>query len=186
MSSKSIAFKAAVYGMLIGLAFILSYIEAILPLPVPVPGVKLGLANLVTVIGLYTVGAVGTAAVSLLRIVLVGLTFSNTFSMVYGLAGGAVSLILMILVKKAGWFDQTGVSVIGGVGHNLGQLAVAAWVTQTAGVVYYLPFLMAAGCIAGAVIGILGGLITERIRKAVRAFLQEDGNVSVTEKEEKA
>ncbi len=177
MNLRNAAAKTAVYGMLIGLAFILSYLEAILPLPVPIPGVKLGLANLVTVVGLYTVGVAGTAAVSLLRIVLVGFTFSNTFSMMYGLAGGALSLLLMVFVKKRGWFDQTGVSVIGGVGHNIGQLAVAALVTQTAGVFYYLPFLMAAGCIAGAVIGLLGGLVTARIRKAVSAFMQESGSV---------
>ncbi len=176
MELRNAAAKTAVYGMLIGLAFILSYLEAILPLPVPIPGVKLGLANLVTVVGLYTVGAAGTAAVSLLRIVLVGFTFSNTFSMMYSLAGGALSLLLMATVKKLGWFDQTGVSVIGGVGHNIGQLAVAAFVTQTPGVFYYLPFLMAAGCIAGAVIGLLGGLVTARIRKAVREFLRESGS----------
>ena len=124
MKLRRAAPRAAVYGMLIGLAFILSYLEAILPLPVPVPGVKLGLANLVTVVGLYTVGTAGTAAVSLLRIVLVGLTFSNTFSMLYSLAGGALSLLLMVIAKKLGRFDQTGVSVIGGVGHNIGQVSL--------------------------------------------------------------
>ncbi len=168
MNSRSVASRVALYGMLIGLAFILSYLEAILPLPVPVPGVKLGLANLVTVVGLYTVGTAGTVVVSLLRIVLVGLTFGNTFSMMYGLAGGAVSLLLMLAAKKLGRFDQIGVSMIGGVGHNIGQLAVAAWVTRTTGVFYYLPILMAAGCVAGAVIGLLGGLVTKRIARTVK------------------
>ncbi len=163
---KKAAGRAAVYGMLIGLAFIFSYIEAILPLPIPIPGVKLGLANLVTILGLYTVGVPGTIAVSLVRILLAGLTFGNMFSMMYSLAGGALSLILMIAVKKAGWFDQTGVSIIGGVAHNIGQLAVAAFVTRTAGVFYYLPFLLLAGCVAGALIGLLGGLVTKRIQKA--------------------
>ncbi len=167
MGARGIAAKTALYGMLVGLAFILSYVEAMIPLPLPIPGVKLGLANLVTVVGLYTVGAAGAAAVSLIRIVLVGLTFGNTFSMLYGLAGGAVSLLLMLPAKKQGWFDQTGVSILGGVGHNVGQLVVAAWVTRTAGVFYYLPFLMVAGCVAGAVIGLLGGLVTARIEKAV-------------------
>ena len=167
MGARGIAAKTALYGMLVGLAFILSYVEAMIPLPLPIPGVKLGLANLVTIVGLYTVGAAGAAAVSLVRIVLAGFTFGNTFSMLYGLAGGAVSLLLMVSAKKRGWFDSMGVSILGGVGHNVGQLAVAAWVTRTAGVFYYLPVLPIAGCAAGAVIGLLGGLVTARIGKAV-------------------
>jgi heptaprenyl diphosphate synthase len=159
--------QVAVYGMLISLAFIFSYLEAIIPIPIPIPGVKLGLANLVTMVGLYTVGVGGTAAVSLIRIVLVGCTFGNLFSMVYGLAGGVLSLVLMIFFKKTNWFGQVGVSIIGGIGHNIGQLTVAALVTETAGVFYYLPFLMAAGVAAGGLIGLLGGLVTERIQKFV-------------------
>lgn len=96
----------ALYGMLISLAFIFSYIEAVIPIPIPVPGVKLGLANLVSIVGLYTVGIKGTIAVSLVRIVLVGFTFGNLSSMIYSLAGGTVSLIFMILLKKTGKFSQ--------------------------------------------------------------------------------
>ena len=158
----------AAYGMLIGLAFIFSYIEAIIPIPIPIPGVKLGLANLVTIVGLYTVGVKGTVAISLVRIVLVGFTFGNVSSMMYSLAGGVLSLVLMILFKKLNWFSQIGVSILGGIGHNIGQLTVAALVTQTSGVFYYLPFLMVAGVVAGAVIGLLGGLVTQRVLGFVR------------------
>ena len=158
----------ALYGMLISLAFIFSYIEAVIPIPIPVPGVKLGLANLVSIVGLYTVGIRGTIAVSLVRIVLVGFTFGNLSSMIYSLAGGTVSLIFMILLKKTGKFSQVGVSIMGGIGHNIGQLTAAALITETAGVFYYLPFLMVAGVIAGAVIGLLGGLVTARIQKVVK------------------
>lgn len=167
MKSKEKGKLVATYGMLISLAFIFSYLEAIIPIPIPIPGVKLGLANLVTIVGLYTVGVKGTAAVSLIRIVLVGCTFGNLFSMIYGLTGGALSLILMILSRRTNWFSQIGVSIIGGIGHNIGQLTVAALVTETAGVFYYLPFLLAAGTVAGGVIGLLGGLVTQRIRKFV-------------------
>lgn len=170
MDSKKTAQWVATYGMLIGLAFIFSYIEAIIPIPIPIPGVKLGLANLVVIVGLYTVGIRGTIAVSLIRIVLVGFTFGNASSMLYSLAGGALSLILMILFQKMDWFSQIGVSIIGGIGHNIGQITIAALVTQTAGVFYYLPFLLAAGVIAGAVIGLLGGLVTERIQKFVKKW----------------
>jgi len=158
----------ALYGMLIALAFIFSYIEALFPMPVPVPGIKLGLANLVNVTGLYTVGVAGTIAVGLVRIVLVGFTFGNTFSMIYGLAGGALSLTVMTLMKKSGWFGTIGVSVAGGIFHNIGQLLIAAFVTRTMGVFSYFPVLAVAGVITGAVIGILGGLITERISGFVK------------------
>ncbi len=158
----------ALYGMLISLAFIFSYIEAVIPIPIPVPGVKLGLANLVSIVGLYTVGIKGTIAVSLVRIVLVGFTFGNLSSMIYSLAGGTVSLIFMILLKKTGKFSQVGVSIMGGIGHNIGQLTAAALITETAGVFYYLPFLMVAGVIAGAVIGLLGALVTARIQSVVK------------------
>lgn len=168
MKERKSARNTAVYGMLIGLAFIFSYLEAIIPIPVPIPGVKLGLANLVVIVGLYTIGIPGTIAVALIRIVLVGFTFGNVSSMLYSLSGGIVSLILMIAFRKLNWFSQTGVSIIGGIGHNIGQLMMAAFITETAGVFYYLPFLMVAGVVSGAVIGLLGGLVTERILSYVK------------------
>lgn len=163
MKERTTAKKVALYGMLIALAFVFSYVEAMIPMPVPVPGVKLGLANLVNMVGLYTIGAAGTAAVSLLRIVLVGFTFSNTSAMLYSLAGGILSLAVMILAKKTDWFGQVGVSILGGIFHNVGQLAVAVAVTRTPGLVAYFPMLLAAGVITGGVIGLLGGLVVERI-----------------------
>lgn len=168
MDSRKKAKSVALYGMLIALAFVFSYVEAMVPIPIPVPGVKLGLANLVNIVGLYTVGAVGTAAVGLVRIVLVGFTFGNTFSMLYGLAGGILSLAVMILAKKTGWFSKIGVSILGGIFHNIGQLTVAAFVTKTAGVFTYLPVLLAAGVVTGAVIGLLGGLVVERVSETAR------------------
>ena len=148
--------KAALYGLLIALAFIFSYVEALIPLPVPVPGIKLGLANLVNVVGLYTVGAAGTLVVGLLRIVMVGFTFSNPGSMLYALAGGILSLAVMAL------------AILGGVFHNIGQLSMAAWITGTAGVFTYLPVLLVTGVITGGVIGLLGGLVTERIAPVIQ------------------
>lgn len=167
MKRSRSAHAVALYGMLIALAFIFSYIESMIPFPIPVPGVKLGLANLVNVVGLYTVGAAGTAAVSLVRIVLVGFTFSNPASMLYSLAGGVLSLAVMILAKKFDWFGKAGVSILGGIFHNIGQLSVAALVTEQAGVFTYLPVLLTAGVVTGAVIGLLGGMIVERIALVV-------------------
>ena len=167
-SRRSSAGKIAQYGLLIALAFIFSYVEALIPLPVPVPGIKLGLANLVNVVGLYTVGAAGTLVVGILRIVMVGFTFSNPGSMLYALAGGILSLTVMALSKKMDWFGKTGVSILGGVFHNIGQLSMAAWITKTAGVFTYLPVLLVAGVITGGVIGLMGGLVTERIAPVIQ------------------
>ena len=121
-----------------------------------------------TIVGLYLVSLPQLILISLVRIVLAGLTFGNGFSMIYSLAGGALSLLFMLLARKTGWFSQAGVSVAGGVGHNVGQLVIAALVVENGAVFYYLPFLLAAGSAAGAVIGMLGGIVTKRIGPAVR------------------
>lgn len=158
----------ALYGMMIALAVLLSYVEMLIPISLGVPGVKLGLANLVTIVALYTIGIRGAVEISLMRIVFVGLTFSNLFAMFYSLAGGVLSLMLMFLCKKRDWLGQTGVSIVGGVGHNVGQLFVAALVVENTAVLYYLPFLLVAGTIAGMVIGILGGIVASRIGRLIR------------------
>lgn len=159
---------AAEYGMMIALAFLLSYVETLIPISLGVPGVKLGLANLVTIVALYVIGVKGAVIISLVRILLVSLTFGNMFSMFYSLGGGILSLVLMAPAKSKRLFSQTGVSIIGGVGHNIGQLAVAAFVVENAAVFYYLPFLLAAGTVAGALIGLLGGIVTKRIGRFVK------------------
>ena len=145
----------ALYGLLIALAMVLSFVETMIPIPIPVPGIKLGLANLVTVVGLYLIGIPGTIAVTLIRIVLVGLSFGNPYSMIYGLSGSFLSLLVMAVLKETG---------------KLSQITFAAVIVQTPGVFYFLPFLLAAGCIAGTLIGIVGGIITERLQRAMRGI----------------
>ena len=160
---KNAARKVALYGILIALAMVMSFVESLIPIPIPVPGVKLGLANLVTITGLYLVGIRGTICITILRVVLVGLSFGKPYSMIYGLSGSLLSLLVMSLAKKNNWFSQVGISILGGVFHNIGQITFAAFIVQTPGVYFYLPSLLLAGCIAGAVIGILGGIIAERL-----------------------
>ena len=160
--------RAALYGLLTALAMVLGFVESLIPIPFPVPGIRLGLANLVTVVGLYTVGIYGTVAVSMIRIVLVAFTFGNVFSMLYSLGGWGLSILLMILCKKREWFSSVGISVIGGVGHNIGQLCVAALVVKQAGVFIYLPVLLIAGTAAGLVIGFVGGMIVERLPRFIK------------------
>lgn len=168
MNKKKSAHMAALYGMLIALAFVLSFVESLIPISLGIPGVKLGLANLVTVVGLYTVGTTGTVVVSLLRIVLTGFTFGNLFAMLYSLAGWGLSIVIMILCKKKKWFGTSGISILGGIGHNIGQITVAAFVVKQAGVLFYLPMLLIAGTAAGLVIGILGAMIISRIKIVIK------------------
>lgn len=160
--------KIALYGLLIALAMVLGYVEALIPIPIPIPGVKLGLANLVTVTGLVLVGIPGTIAVTLLRIILTGLSFGNPYSMLYGLSGSFLSLFVMAAAKKLRLFSLTGISILGGIAHNIGQITFAAVIVQTAGLFYYLPYLLIAGCIAGLVIGLLGGILAERLENFAR------------------
>lgn len=161
--------KTAIYGMLIALAFLLSYVETLIPFSIPIPGIKLGLANLVVLVALYSLGVRGAFAISMVRIVLSGLTFSSLFVMLYSLGGGLLSFFVMAAAKRSGCFGITGVSVLGGVAHNLGQLLVAILVVHTPTLLFYVPALLMAGTVAGALIGLIGGLVTERIRP----FLQQ-------------
>jgi heptaprenyl diphosphate synthase len=156
--------KVATYGLLVALAFILSYIESLFPLSLAIPGIKLGLANLVVVTALYSLGAKEAFILSLLRIILVGFTFGNLSMMLYSLAGGMLSWLLMTIFKKTKLLSMTGVSIIGGIAHNIGQIGVAILVVETFDIAYYLPFLMIAGVITGAVIGILGAMIYKRVK----------------------
>jgi len=157
--------KISRYGLLIALAFILSYVEALIPPPVPIPGIKLGLANLVVLAGLYAMGVKEAFVLSFIRIILVGLTFGNMSTMLFSLAGGILSWLVLALLKQVKGFSQVGVSVAGGVSHNIGQIITAIFVTENINIIYYLPFLLLSGLITGAVIGVLGAMIIKRIKK---------------------
>ena len=163
-SRNSKARRVALYGMLTALAFILSYVESLVPVTVGIPGVKLGLANLVVVIALYTLDLKGAFVISVVRIVLSGLTFGGLFSMLYSLAGGLLSFAVMAVLSRKKLFGTVGVSVCGGVAHNIGQLLVAMAVLETESVWYYFPVLLISGSVAGVLIGLLGGWMTGRIQ----------------------
>lgn len=156
--------KIAYLGLLIALAFVFSYIEFLIPVNIGIPGAKLGLANLVIIVALYTLNERDAFVLSMIRIVLVGFTFANLASMLYSLAGGILSFVVMVIAKKTRKLSLTGVSVLGGVFHNVGQIIVAIWVVKTVSLIYYLPVLMVSGIAAGVAIGILGGMVTKRIK----------------------
>lgn len=161
MKTKRVAFLS----MCIALSMILSYFESLIPPLVAVPGVKVGLPNLVMVFMLYKIGAKETAIVSILRVILVGILFGTPLSMIYSLVGAALSLIGMIILKKTNLFAPVTVSVVGGILHNVGQIATACFVMETAQIAYYLPVLLISGTIAGIIIGYVAALILKRLDK---------------------
>ena len=161
---QSTAKKIALCGLMIALAFVLSYFESLLPLPVGVPGVKLGLANLAVVAALYLLPPGQALLIAAARILLAGLTFGNAFSLLYSLAGGLLSFLVMLLCKRTP-LSVVGVSVAGGVSHNIGQIAVAALAMRTARIVYYLPVLLAAGVGTGLLIGLVASPVIRRLQK---------------------
>ena len=152
------------YALLVALAMVLSWLESMVPLSLAVPGVKLGLANLVVIFALYKLGPRQAAVISLVRVLLVTFTFGNAFSFAYSLAGAALSLAVMLLLKRSGKFSLLGVSIAGGVCHNIGQILVAMAVLGTAELMWYRPALLIAGIVAGVCIGAVGALITARIK----------------------
>ena len=149
-------------SLLFALAMIFSFVESRLPTFIPIPGVKLGLCNVVIIFTLLKLGAPAAIAVSLLRVLLSSILFGNAAAFFYSLAGAILSLAVMILMKRFRTFSAVGISVLGGVMHNIGQLLMAWILLGTAGVMYYLPVLLIAGVIAGALIGLLSAYLAKR------------------------
>ncbi|MDE6601990.1 MAG: Gx transporter family protein [Lachnospiraceae bacterium] len=174
-------------GFLLALALILSYVESLIPFFFGIPGIKLGLPNLVALLLIYdetgkrTLGAENvprTLPVKLftkgereallvngLRIVLSGFLFSNLYAILYALAGAAFSFAAMVSGRRMKWFSMVGVSVLGGVFHNVGQLLVAMAVVETLAVAYYAPFLIVAGTVTGALLGFVGMELLPYLRR---------------------
>ena len=159
--------RVAVFGVFTALALIFSYVELLLPINFGIPGAKLGLANLVIIIVLYKTDWKEALLLSVVRIVLAGFLFGNLFGILYSLAGGILSLAVMALLKRSGAFSIIGVSMAGGVSHNVGQLIMAMLVVETYAVGYYLPVLLIAGLITGTLIGIAGREMLKRLDLAV-------------------
>lgn len=156
--------KVAMLGLTIALAMIMSYIEALVPLSFAVPGIKMGLANIVIIFVLYKIGTKEAILVSLIRVILVSLLFSNVMAMAYSIAGAVLSLSVMWLLKKTDKFSFVGVSIAGGIMHNVGQIIMAVILLGTEQIALYLPVLIITGTVTGVVIGIVSGLVINRFR----------------------
>ena len=150
--------------MTVAVAMLLSFIESRLPAFTAIPGVKIGLANIAVMFALYRFGAKEAALISLVRVVLISLLFGNLVSLLYGFCGGAVSLLLMIILKRLSPLSHLGVSVAGGVAHNAAQIGVACLLLGTARIAYYLPFLILSGTLSGIAVGICAAILIKRIK----------------------
>ena len=163
MMKRKPAVKVAEYGCMLALAMIISYIEAILPVSLGIPGAKLGLANFIVVLCLYGYGKMAAGVINISRVILCGLLFGSLYSMQYALAGAVLSLVVMMLCSKIKVFGMVGVSILGGVAHNLAQLIIATFISQAPVVLFYVPFLVVIGVLTGCVNGILANIIYKRV-----------------------
>ncbi|MDO4489490.1 MAG: Gx transporter family protein [Lachnospiraceae bacterium] len=157
--------RVAEYGLLIALAMILSYVEAQIPAFFTVPGMKLGLTNIVVLFALYRISYKSAFFINLLRILLVAMLFGNGMSLAYSLAGGMLSTLVMMLLKRWGHFRIVTVSIAGGICHNIGQILVAVLLLQTTALAWYLLVLWFSGLASGLVIGLVGGELVKRLGK---------------------
>lgn len=147
--------KIPYYGLFAALAILMGYVEMLIPVPVPIPGVKLGLANVIIVIMMYFMDVKSAFFISLVRVILSGLLFAGFAGLLYSLSGAMFSFLVMALLKKTDKFSIVGVSIAGGVFHNVGQIIVAALAVENVKMVYYLPFLLVSGVVTGMLIGIV-------------------------------
>ena len=156
----------ALLGICTTIALVLAWLEAMLPpLFAAVPGIKMGLPNIILVFLLYRRGPGFAALVSFLRIVLITLLFGNAMALIYSLAGGALSMLLMWLLSRLQWFSTVGVSVAGGVAHNIGQVLMAMLLLETPQLGYYLVVLTISGTAAGILVGLAGALLIKKMPK---------------------
>ncbi|MGN0982425.1 MAG: Gx transporter family protein [Candidatus Limivicinus sp.] len=156
--------KIAVLALAIALAMILSFVESQIPAFVAIPGVKVGLANIAVVFVLYKLGWKEAVLISLVRVFMISVLFGTAVSLFYSVAGAVLSLTGMVLLKKTGLFSTVAVSVTGGVLHNIGQILMACLLLETNVIVYYLPFLILSGVIAGVVIGVVAAIMVNRVQ----------------------
>ncbi|MCD7868944.1 MAG: Gx transporter family protein [Clostridiales bacterium] len=155
--------KVAYLGVFSAIAIILGYVETLIPVFTGIPGIKLGLANLAVLFILKQYSLREAALVSVVRILVIGFLFGSMFSIIYSLAGAALSLTAMTLLIRHSGFSILGISVAGGVAHNLGQLAVATLVLESTSLIYYAPVLLVSGVLTGLVIGTVTGEILRRV-----------------------
>ena len=145
-------------------AIVLSFIESQIPAFVTIPGVKVGLANIAVIFMLYKFGVKEAIVVSLVRIILISILFGQAVSFFYSISGAVLSFTVMLLIKKLTPLSEVVVSVVGGIMHNVGQIIAASILLETNVVVYYLPFLLVSGTVAGIVVGVVSAILIKKVK----------------------
>jgi heptaprenyl diphosphate synthase len=151
-------------AFVIAFAMILSFVESRIPAFVAIPGVKVGLANIAVIFTLYKFGVKEAVTVSIIRVLLISMLFGSPVSLIYSISGATLSLVSMILLKKLTPLTEVTISVTGGVMHNVGQIAAASFMLSTNVVIYYLPFLLVSGTVAGVVVGVASAILIKRVK----------------------
>ena len=156
--------KVVYLGLCLALALILSYVESLIPFGFGIPGIKLGLANIVILILVFQDMEKEGFAIQIARVLLAGFMFGSLSTIIYSLAGGILSFAVIILLKKINLFSIRGVSVAGGTAHNIGQLLAASFIVRTNVFSFYIPYLLISSIITGFLIGITGSIIIKRVK----------------------
>ena len=156
--------KITLIALSVSLALLLSYVELLLPpIFVSVPGIKMGLPNVVILYTLYVLGVKYAILVSGVRLLISTMLFGTPMTFLYSLAGATLSMLVMILLKKSNRFSSVGVSVAGAICHNIGQVLMAMFLLGTNMIAYYLFVLLITGIVAGVFVGLAGGEMVKRL-----------------------
>ena len=160
--------KIALFGMLTALALVLSYVESLIPAFFAIPGMKLGITNIVVLTAMYIINEKAALIINVVRIFAVALLFGSILSFIFSICGGILSFAVMLILKRTNRFSTVAVSAAGGVAHNIGQIAAAAVIFQSTSVLWYLAILWLTGAVSGLLIGLLGGVACKRLLKIMK------------------
>jgi len=162
--SKKISFL----GLFTTLGLLFGYIENLIVLPVKIPGIKLGISNIVTLVALYLFGPMYALIVMILKVLLTNILFGNGLGILYSVSGAVLSFAVMLILYRIKHFSIVGVSVAGGVFHNIGQIIIASLFVKSLSILYYLPVLVISGTLAGIIVGLVGKIIVNRLESFIR------------------
>ena len=160
--------KTAYYGIFASLAILMGYVEAMVPVPIPMPGVKLGLSNIIVLLCMYVMGKKEAFFISIVRVFISALLFKGFMGLWYSLCGAFLSYFAMVLASKIKGTSIIGVSVVGGIFHNIGQITVAMIILGRSVVMYMFPVLIVSGVVTGFAIGVIGKYCVNYVEKAIK------------------
>lgn len=154
--------RLTIDALTLAIALILSYIEILVPINIGIP-IKVGLANIAIMFSLYKLGIKETIIISILRVIIISILFSNIITFYYSIGGAVLSLLMMIISKSLDLFNEYVTCVVGSLAHNIGQIIVAFILLDNSLVFFYLPYLLLFGLISGLIIGVISAILIKRV-----------------------